>query len=161
VPGEFFFMALGGLGVSLVGFAGVIAALARPRAADAAVAAWRMRNILIGGLRLTVTGFATVALYTATGEDLALTVRLASFLLVVPHLLFFWTESRPGPAWPHDAWRRGVIAINAVLVVATLMNVALGSLGYLQILFVVYLFDALSIFFNAVQDAARPELREE
>jgi len=155
MPGEFFFMAFGGLGVSLAGFAGVIAALAPPRAADAALAAWRLRNIVIGGLRLAITGFATVALYTATGENLDLTVRLASLLLAVPFLFFFWSETRPGPEWPTESYRHFAMTVFALLFVATLVNVVLGLLGYLQILFVVYLFDSMSIFFNAVQDVSR------
>jgi hypothetical protein len=82
----------------------LIAALSPRRAADAAMASWRTRNIVVGGLRLTITGFATVALYAATGEDLALTVRLASGLLLSP-FLFFWSETRPGPEWPSEASR--------------------------------------------------------
>lgn len=150
-------MALGGLGVSLAGFAGLISALAPRRAAEAAVAAWRIRNIVIGGLRLTITGFATVALYTATDENLTMTVRLASGLLAVPFLFFFWSESRPGPEWPSETDRHWAMGLFLVLFVVTLVNVALGSLGYLQILFVLYLFDSLAIFFSAIRDVARPD----
>ena len=120
------------------------------------MAAWRIRNIVIGGIRLTIAGFATVALYTATDENLALSVRLSSALLALPFLFFFWGESRPGPEWPKESDRRFAMAVFSLLFVGTLVNVVLGLLVVLQILFVVYLFDTMTIFLNAVRDVARP-----
>src|SRR4029077_15770764 len=82
MPGESYFMAFGGLGVSLAGFAGLISALDRRPAAHSALVAWRIRNIVFLGFSLTFVGFGTVALYAVTGADLPLTVRIASLLAV-------------------------------------------------------------------------------
>jgi hypothetical protein len=46
MPGEFYFMAMGGLGVSLAGFAGLIAALTPEQSKDSAVARWRIGHIV-------------------------------------------------------------------------------------------------------------------
>lgn len=57
MPGEFFFMALGGLGVSLAGFVGIITALDRSGDARSVIAMWRLRNIVWAGFTLTIIGF--------------------------------------------------------------------------------------------------------
>jgi hypothetical protein len=61
VPDEFYYMAIAGLGVSLAGFGGIIAALDRRPAAQSPIAAWRIRNIAFTGFTLTFAGFSTVA----------------------------------------------------------------------------------------------------
>jgi hypothetical protein len=155
MPGEFYFMGLAGLGVTLAGFAGLIAALDRRPMARSPVTIWRIRNIVLGGFTITLVGFGTVALYTLTREDLQLTCRLSSLLLVAVNLVPIWFESRPGPAWPTERGRRFAIGSSLVVVAADLGNVVVGGLGYLQILFLVQLLGPLSIFFNTVRDATK------
>ena len=146
-------MAMGGLGVSLAGFAGLVSALDRKPAAHSAVAAYRIRGVVFLGFSLTFLGFGTVALYAVTGENLALTVRLASLLLNLPHL---WglRESRPGPHWPNETERKVSIGILVFFIVATLGNVVVGNVGYLQLLLLGLLLGPVSIFYNTVRDAA-------
>lgn len=146
-------MALAGLGVSLAGFAGLISALDR-RPSHPAIAAWRIRNIVIGGFTVTFGGFLTVALYTITRHDLTLTVRLASLALAVANVLPLRSESRPGPAWPSERGRRVALATTLILGAAYLGNVILGGLGLLQLLFLFQLGGPASIFFNTVRDVA-------
>jgi hypothetical protein len=153
MPEEFYFMALAGLGVSLAGFAGLISALDRRPAAGAAVAAWRIRNIVIGGFTVTFAGFLTVSLYTVTRQDLTLTVRLASLALAVANVVPV-TESRPGPAWPSERGRRVAIAATLALIAGDLSNVIFGGFGLLQLLFLLQLLNPVSIFFNTVRDVA-------
>ncbi|HSL98090.1 MAG TPA: hypothetical protein VK831_05920 [Candidatus Deferrimicrobiaceae bacterium] len=155
MPNEFYFMGLGGLGVSLAGFAGLISALDRRPEGHTPVAAWRIRNIVMGGFAVTFAGFGTVALYTVTSEDLTLTVRLASLLLGALTLAPMPWEARPGPAWPDDRHRQRAVTFTVVLAVAELANVAVGSLGYLQVLFLMHLGGPVSIFANTVRDVAR------
>ena len=50
MPGEFYFMAMGGLGVSLAGFAGLIAALTPKKAAASPVTKWRITQIVVWSL---------------------------------------------------------------------------------------------------------------
>lgn len=68
MPGEFFFMSMGGLGLSLAGFAGLIAALTPSEAAVSAVTKWRITHIVVWGLQLTFIGFGVVAV-NAIVED--------------------------------------------------------------------------------------------
>jgi len=153
VPSEFYFMAFGGLGVSLAGFAGLISALDRSRAAHSAVANYRVRGIVFLGFALTLVGFGTVALYRVTGDDLSLTVRLASVALALMGVRGL-LESRPGPAWRNEGERRFSIAFLCVIIAVTLGNVLVGNLGYLQLLMLLQLSGPMSIFYNTVRDAS-------
>jgi hypothetical protein len=53
-------MAMGGLGISLAGFAGLIATLDRRALSGNPIAAWRIRNIVLRGSLVTIIGFGTV-----------------------------------------------------------------------------------------------------
>jgi hypothetical protein len=147
VPGEFYFMAVGGLGVTLAGFAGLIAALQGTRGP---AAAWRIRNVVYGGFGVTIIGFATVALFTTT-QDIPLTVRLASVLMVVTRAAS-WGQLRPSAAWRDERQRRGAIIIQVVFAIAVVVNIALASVGYLQLLLLVMLTAPAGIFALAVRD---------
>jgi len=154
MPGESYFMALGGLGASLAGFAGLIAALHRWPVASWPVTAWRIRNIVIGGFVVTFAGFGTVAAYAATGGEGTLTARIVSALLAAEHLLRL-LNSRPGPEWPSETNRRYAFAFGLVETVVLLANVVVGSLPLLQVLLLVELSGPTSIFINTVRDIAR------
>jgi hypothetical protein len=153
VPNESFFMAMGALGVSLAGFAGLIAALDRT-SGRSPIAAYRITGIVFQGLSLTVAGFAAVAAYTITGENLTLTIRIVTVLLAAP-LVRGFLQARPGPAWPRERERWIVIGGLAVLTLATLANVYFASLGYLMFLMMAALLGPVQIFYNTVRDAAR------
>ncbi|HKB28914.1 MAG TPA: hypothetical protein VKC59_07820 [Candidatus Limnocylindrales bacterium] len=157
MPDEFYYMAIAGLGVSLAGFGGIIAALDRRPAANSPVAAWRIRNIAFTGFSLTFTGFGTVALYAVTSGDLTITVRAASLLLAAADLLWLRFETARGPAWTSEGQRRVAIATAVALTVATLSNVAYGASGFLQVLLLAHLGSPVSIFFNTVRDATSGE----
>lgn len=150
MQGEFYFMAVGGLGVTLAGFAGLIAAL---QGREGPVAAWRIRNVVNLGFGVTVTGFATVALYAIT-QDVALTVRLASIILVALRAAN-WGELRPSAAWRDERQRRGAIIIQSAFAIAIAANIALASVGYLQLLLLVALSSPAGIFALAVRDVTR------
>jgi hypothetical protein len=150
VPGEFFFMAMGGLGVSLAGFAGLIATFDRRAGSGNPIAAWRIRGIVTRGFLVTITGFGTVAVHTLT-EDVAMTVRIASFFLVLMSFLLL-RENRPGPAWPDDRRRRIIVRSTAFLLALMLLNMVLASVGFLQLLLLFWLSGAIGIFMNAVRE---------
>jgi hypothetical protein len=152
VPGEFYFMAVGGLGVTLAGFAGLIAALQGPQGP---VAAWRIRNVVYLGFGVTVLGFGTVALHTIT-QDVTLTVRLVSIVMVVLRGAN-WGAFRPSAAWRDERQRRGAIAIQVGFLVAILANIALAGVGYLQVLLLISLLAPAGIFANAVRDVTRSD----
>lgn len=96
-------MALGGLGVSLAGFAGLIAALDR-RAEFDAIQRWRLSNIVIGGFTVTLFGFGTIAVFLIT-DDVQLTARVSSLFLGVALSMRHIGAIRPGAAWPSEQRR--------------------------------------------------------
>src|SRR4026208_666462 len=106
-------MAVGGLGVTLAGFAGLIAAL---QGREGPVAAWRIRNVVSQGFGVTATTFATVAFYGIT-QDVSLTVRLASVVLVALRAAA-WREYRPSAAWRDERQRRGGVLIQVAFAMA-------------------------------------------
>ena len=154
MTGESFFIAMAGLGVSLAGFAGLITALDRRPAAHTAVSAWRIRNIVIGGFTVMFEGLATVALYQVTDGNLDLTIRLASLLVaavIVPRVII---GSRPGPEWPTKRGRYVAIAFAVGLLLASLANVFVAGLGYLEAILLFQLSGPASIFINTVREVA-------
>jgi len=142
-------MAIAGLGVSLAGFAGLIAAL--DPSPGSVVRRWRIRNIVIGGFWLTFMGFGTIATYTLT-TDVDLTVRIVSAVSAAVLLARFRTEIRPGPAWPE--WRALVFAsVTGLTVIGLLIaNAVIASVGFLQLLMLLELTDPASIFLFTVRD---------
>lgn len=146
-------MAVGGLGVTLAGFAGLIVALDRRDAGFSPVARWRIRRVVYSGFGVTFVGFATVALYTIT-EDVSLTVRLATIGLVVS-MWGDWRAWSPSAAWSDDRRRRGTVIGRFVVSAAALVNVALASVGYLQLLLLLLLSAPISIFTLAVAEVTR------
>lgn len=152
MPGEFFFMAVGGLGVSLAGFAGLIAALAPEQQRHSSVAQWRISRVVAWGLHVTLLGFGVIAIYSLL-EDAALTARVASGLGALIMAVRTWRSSRPSAAWPDDRQRRSTMALWAVQVAFVLGNVVVGSVGYLHVIMLVFLSEPAAVFVAAIQDA--------
>jgi hypothetical protein len=153
VPGEFYFMAIGGLGVTLAGFAGLIAALERREGGHSPVAAWRIRNVVYSGFGVTFVGFATVALYTIT-QNVTLTVRLATIVMLLT-VAANWRSLLPSAALRSQRQRRVAIVMRLAVGAAALVNIALASVGYLQLLLLILLFGPIGIFVLAVADVTR------
>jgi hypothetical protein len=151
---EGYFMALGGIGVTLAGFAGLISAFDRGAGSHSPQGAWRLRNIVVGGFVVTLVGFGTLAVFTITGGDYGLTVRLAAAGLAASGARSLLLEEHGGPAWPSARGRRVAMAIVGALILADLTNVALGSLGYLKLLLLLHLSAPMSIFLNTVREVA-------
>ena len=153
VPDQFYFMSLGGLGVSLAGFAGIIATLdKRP---SSPVSRWRIRYIVFGGFILAFAGFLAIVVYRSTDENLTGTVRFMSVLLPIVLAVHYRVAQRPGPEWPNERGRRIAMAASWGAVGLWILNVFVGSLALLQGLFLGLLFDPASVFVNAVRDVAR------
>jgi hypothetical protein len=152
MPGEFFFMAIGGLGVSLAGFAGLIAALSPKQQRDSAIARWRIGRVVAWGLHVTLLGFGIVAIF-ALLEDATQTARAASGLAALLLSIRSWRSSRPGPAWPEENQRRATIALWSFEVLFVLGNVVVGSVGYLHVIMLLFLAEPAAVFVAAIQDA--------
>lgn len=152
MPGESYFMAFGGLGLSLAGFAGLIAAL-NPTGATVAVTAYRIRVIVVLGFSLTFVGFGVVALYSITDAALEVTVRAGTLLMLIPFLRGLAIDTRPGPVWASEGERHGTMAILVMMVAVTLGNLVVASVGYLQLLMLLGLIGPVTIFYNTIRDA--------
>jgi hypothetical protein len=151
MPGETFFMATAGLGVSLAGFTGLIAAVDPNTERHPAIAAWRINNVVQFGFLLTVLGFGTIAIHSLT-DDTNLTTRMISGAVAIWSFVLWWRATAPGPAWPNESerrWRRPLV-LSSSIVIAT--NVFFASVGGLQLAFVLLLYVALDIFRQAIKD---------
>jgi hypothetical protein len=158
MAGAFFFMAMGGLGVSMAGFAGLIAALTPDHQTSSAVARWRISHIVVWGLHLTFLGFGIVAIF-ALMKDATITARLGSGLAALLLALREWRSTRPGPAWPNDRDRRFVLGVATTGVVLFTANVVLGSVGYLHLIMLGMLLPPAMVFVSAVRDATTTQER--
>ena len=147
-------MAIGGLGVSLAGFAGLIAAFTPEQQRDSALARWRIARVVSWGLHVTFLGFGVVAIYSLI-EDSEQTARIASGLGALLMAVRSWRASRPSAAWPDERWRRSTMALWAFQCAFVLGNVAVGSVGYLHVIMLVFLAEPAAIFVSAIQDATR------
>jgi hypothetical protein len=152
VPGEFYFMAIGGLGVTLAGFAGLIAAL-ESREVDSPITAWRIRTVVYQGFAVMFVAFATVGLYALT-QDVPVTVRLGTIAAVLG-VAANWRSLMPGPAWPDERRRRIAIVARTVASAAGLLNVAFASVGWLELFLLLLLTAPASTFILAVADVTR------
>ena len=149
MPGEFFFMGIAGLGVSLAGFAGLISALDPDSGSP--LKKWRIRNIVASGLLITFVGFGTVAVQTLT-DDVEMTVRIVSAAFALLLLRRFVREIRPGPAWPDARALLMARSIGLSLIILLFVNSFLASVGFLQLLLLYELSDPAMIFVFAVRD---------
>ncbi|HET9682306.1 MAG TPA: hypothetical protein VFP19_09730 [Candidatus Limnocylindrales bacterium] len=151
------FTALAAVGISLAGFAGVIAALGRTPGGHAAVLAYRITNIVFLGLTRAMAAFGTLVAYTMADGDLALAVRVGTVLVLLPYLRGF-DQLRPGPAWPDERQRRVGFGVLIGMLLLTAANIALASVGYLELLLLVALVVGPGlIFYNTIRDVARAE----
>jgi hypothetical protein len=157
MPGESFLMVFAGLGVSLAGFAGLINALDRSPERRSALTAYRIRTIVVLGFSLTITGLGTIATYTATGGDLAVAIRVGTLSRVLVLVAGLARELRPGPAWPDERERRVANLVGVTMLLITLGNVVVASLGYLELIMVMSLTGPITIFYNTIRAATGPE----
>src|SRR3954464_2522122 len=158
MPNESYFLAFGGLGLSLAGFAGLIATLTPQRPSTSLVTGYRVRTIVFLGLSLTFVGFGTVAVFGVTGGDVITTARIGTLVMTIPFLRGLLVDSRPSPVWTDERERRITISIQLVLMAAALGNLAVASIAYLQVLMLLGLIGPVSIFYNTIRDATTNEV---
>jgi hypothetical protein len=155
MPDVGYFMAIGGLGVSFAGFAGLITALDRRPDANPAVAQWRIHNLALDSLTITLVGFGVIAFHAITDGDLPLAIRLASGMGVVRWAFAASPKNMTGPAW--DGIGRGQwwfsMSFVGLAVGAWVVSLALGSLPFFQLLMFLALFGPVTVFYNTIRDA--------
>jgi len=158
MPGEFFFMSMGGLGMSLAGFGGLVAALTPKKLAASPITKWRITHIVIWGIQLTIIGFGVIAVYSIV-EDAAMTARIASAAVAVIHVLRF-RSMRPGPAFRTETERKRSIWFNVVLILVFVGNVILGRVGYMHVIMLILFAGPASIFAAGIKEIFDDAYRE-
>jgi hypothetical protein len=97
-----------------------------------------------------------VALYALLDERLVLTVRLVSGAMAIAHAAHAWSAISAGPEW-RTTWNRRWLSIvtSSALVAGLVVNVVIGDVGLLQLLFVALVAGPASVFLATVRDASR------
>jgi len=148
-----FFMTMGGLGVSLAGFAGLFSALHQAeQEMEPAVYQWRIREIVTTSFRLAFLGFGVIAIHGFT-EDVATTARIVTTLAVVSAVVQILTSMKPGPAWPNETDRMGALVGSWVWTAVIAGNVIAGSQAYLRVVMLLLLLSPALVFIRATIDA--------
>lgn len=146
-------MAMGGLGLSLAGFAGLLAAFHDEDDGEPEIYKWRISMIVMGSLFVLFLGFGIVPIHTWV-EDTESAIRIVTGLAVVLATFSILRFNKPGPAWPDERLRKIVKASVTVQVAVVSLNLIFASLAYLQFIFLWLLFSPVSVFYNAVRDEA-------
>lgn len=147
-------MALGGLGVSIAGFVGIITALDRRVDSRSEISMWRVRNIVRAGFTLTIIGFGIVAVYAVTGDNSDLTIRIAALFAIAVNALRVRSEFTPGAAWPDRRTWRVAVTLEAIGNVGFVASAITANVGLFQLLLIYQLGFPLSIFFFTIRDIA-------
>ena len=142
-------MTMGGVGISLAGFAGLFSVLGGQDDAPA-VYRWRLRHIVLTAFELTFLAFGTVVLFRLT-DDIPLTARVISGIAATLYVVGV-VQAKPGPAWPDE--RDRIWARRATLFWAALMagNLIAGEEPYLQAVMLIFLLSPVLVFIRAVID---------
>lgn len=163
MPGEFFFLTFGGLGISLAGFAGLIFVLGESGARESPIAKWRIRHIATTGLFLAQAGLLVFPTFFLT-DSVESTVRIVTAVGLMMQVRLSVPDLRPGPAWPDENRRRAVIVLAGATFVLWIANLWFASVGFLMLLFVLWLSAGIGTFMNAILElrtddgGATPEL---
>ena len=149
-----FFMAMGGLGVSLAGFAGLFTALRRPdEELNLDVYRWRIRHIVVSAFQLSFVAFGVVVFYEATG-DVELTSRLFSGIAAAIFAVGAALQ-KPGPGWPNEPDRKAARVATLVWAAVIAGNVVVGVEWYLMAVMLILFLAPVLTFVRAVIDTTR------
>jgi hypothetical protein len=160
MEGQFFLTAIGGLAVSLAGFAGLIAAF-RLRADWDPVNLWRVKTIVGDAFITAFAALALIPIFSITA-DLPTTVRIGSGVFIVAVSIELLRNRRFDPeVWVSAVSHRIFIATNVGFALLQVANLWLASLGILQLSFLIFLSSPAAIFGNFVRELGRPEERVE
>jgi len=154
MPNAGYFMAIGGLGVSFAGFAGLITALDRRPDPNPAVAQWRIRNLVLDSLAITLVGFGVIGFYAITDGDLPLAIRLASAIGLTRWAYAASPKTMTGPAWEgvtRAQWWLSMIGVS-LSVAAWAASLYLGSLHFLEFMMFFSLLAPVSVFYSMISD---------
>jgi hypothetical protein len=149
MPGEFFFLTFGGLGISLAGFAGLIFVLDRSETTDNVISRWRIRHIALTGLIIATGGLLVFPTYFLT-ESVENTVRLISVFGLLALVVSARRDLRPGPAWPDEGRRRVNLILAAASALIWVVALITAGVGWLMLAFVAWISAPIGTFANSI-----------
>ncbi len=149
MPGEFFFLTFGGLGISLAGFAGLIFVLDRGPSTDNAISRWRIRHIALSGLMIATAGLLVFPFYFLS-DSVADTVRLTSVFGLLSLFASARRDLRPGPAWPDEGRRKINLALAGAAAALWMACLISASVGLLMLTFVAWLSAPIKTFARSI-----------
>ncbi len=155
MEGQPFFTTVAGLAVSLAGFGAVIAWLRDDPTGWDPVNLWRVRTIVRHALTLAFWCLLLHPLYTLTNDTTA-TIRLGSGFILALAISDAIRFRDPDPViWnPRSSWTV-YMTMTAAIALTMAANIAVASLGVLQIVVLVLLTSPAGIFFNFVREIGR------
>jgi len=154
---QFYFATVAGIALSVAGFAGLVTAL-RGDGRWSRIELWRLRNIVVSSLILTLVALLPVPVYRAVGGDEPLAIRIMSALLVLLFANVIRLSIGERREWP--GYLKNVILTVGFQLLVQLANVFLGSLPLLMLGLLGWLSFPIQLFMRVIQDF-RPPTREE
>jgi hypothetical protein len=152
MEGQPFFSSVAGISVSLAGFAALIAWLRDDATTWDPINLWRVKTIV--GHALTIAAMALVLspIYSMT-QSLGTTIRIGSALIILLEASEMLKYRHPDPViWtPASTWKV-FMAGGAFYIALQAVNLWLGSLGVLQLGYLLLLGSPAGIFYNFVHE---------
>jgi hypothetical protein len=152
MEGQPFFNTVAGLSVSLAGFASLIAWLRDDATTWDPINLWRVKTIVRHALTIAVLALVLSPIYSLI-ESVPTTVRLGSMLIILFEVADMLRYRHPDPAIWNPAYTWNVFMAGSTFYVAlNAFNLWLGSVGILQLGYLLLLGSPAGIFYNFVRE---------
>lgn len=158
LTGQFFFLTLAGLALSMAGFAGLVGAF-RQGDTWTKTTVWRLRNIVRLAFIAMFLCLAPVVLYTLSGDE-AFAIRATALACVGAALYEIASVVRERAQWSSRGWIPIYVTITTAELILHGYNVAAGSVGVLMIQLVVRIEHPAHLFYRVIA-SFRPPLAGE
>ena len=153
-----FFMLIASLGVSVAGFAALMHAFRSDTPLNR-VGAWRIRMIVELGFTAAVLGLGVIVVDAYIADDTT-AIRVASGLFLVSFIRPWWVLSLRDPEVYRNRWER-VSTLSSTVVQGGLAitNVFRATEGLLLVIYLIVIFNPMSIFIQFVGEIYTPPSR--
>jgi hypothetical protein len=148
VRDAFFFLSIAGLGLSVAGFSGLVAALRRRDEAWTRTELWRLRAIPRLSFVVVFLALAPFPLFALTGDE-ALVIRIASGFVVLAHLYEIIAPRFEMADWPGQSWVINAAA-NSVAALLSVANLFVAQTGLLEIALLFQLLHPVDLFIRVL-----------
>ncbi|MDH3262161.1 MAG: hypothetical protein OEM81_12730 [Acidimicrobiia bacterium] len=155
MEGEWFFMLIGSMGISMAGFAALVGALS-PGGKWDAVSAWRVRMVMSFGFSICLSALAVIPIFMFT-QDVERTVRFGSAGTVIIALFTAWAmrTRKDTDIYP----RYNALVFWAVVAISWALPMLNGlifrSTGLLMFIYLYFLFLPMTVFINIVRELTK------